>query len=88
MAELASQAGDAPFFTADVKELHALAADPRPRLVLASSYSVGKSSLIKRLLVEAGLPVPELAIGGDPTTTEVHEYEGAACCSSTPRVPR
>lgn len=56
--------------------MRALAADPRPRLVLVGDYSAGKSSLIKRLLVEAGTPVPpELTIGAGPTTTRVQEYE-------------
>lgn len=76
LAEFARQAGDDPFFSTMVQELRALAADPRPRLVLAGDYSAGKSSLIKRLLVDAGQPVPlDLAIGGGPTTTAVHQYE-------------
>lgn len=76
LAELVRQAGDDPLLTADITELRALAADPRPRLVLVGDYSAGKSSLIKRLLVEAGTRVPpELIIGAGPTTSRVEEYE-------------
>jgi predicted GTPase len=50
--------------------------DDRPRIVLVGDYNTGKSSFIKRLLVEAGLPIPKkLEIRANPTTKDAQEYE-------------
>jgi predicted GTPase len=46
-----------------------------PRLQFAGDYSAGKSSFIKRLLVDDGQPVPEdLSVRGDPTTVQAAAY--------------
>ena len=43
-----------------------------PRLVLAGTYNTGKSSLLKRLCVDEGIPVPEgLVIQGEPSTATI-----------------
>jgi predicted GTPase len=56
-------------------ELHAIAARNRPRLYLVGDYNAGKSSFIKRLLLDAGEVVPpELQIRSNPTTDRVHQY--------------
>ncbi|TMS54792.1 GTPase [Mycobacterium sp. DBP42] len=48
----------------------------RPGIAVVGDFSAGKSSFIKRLLVELGGEVPEtLHIRADPTTDEVHVYE-------------
>lgn len=48
----------------------------RPAIAVAGDFSAGKSSFIKRLLVEFGGNVPEsLHIRADPTTNDVHRYE-------------
>lgn len=50
--------------------------DARPSIVVAGDVSAGKSSFIKRLLVEMGGEVPEtLHIRADPTTDDVHVYQ-------------
>lgn len=58
---------------ADMEDIAACAhsvAQAKPRIVLVGDYSSGKTSLIKRLLVENGLPVPdELTVRGQPTPT-------------------
>lgn len=47
----------------------------RPSVAVAGDFSSGKSSFIKRLLVEMDGDVPEtLHIRADPTTNEVHVY--------------
>jgi predicted GTPase len=46
-----------------------------PRVHLVGDYNAGKSSLIRRLLVDSGRPVPaDLEIGGAPTTSTAHAY--------------
>lgn len=49
--------------------------DRPPRIAVVGDYSAGKTSLIKRLLVEAGRTArPELSVRADPTTEKVAEY--------------
>ncbi|WP_158249066.1 GTPase [Mycobacterium sp. ENV421] len=48
----------------------------RPSVAVAGDFSAGKSSFIKRLLVEMEGEVPEtLHIRADPTTDDVHVYQ-------------
>jgi predicted GTPase len=48
----------------------------RPRLVVAGDYNAGKSSFIKRLLLDAGLPAPEaLGVAARPKTDTASMYE-------------
>lgn len=48
----------------------------RPRLHVVGDYNSGKSSFIKRLLLDAGLPVPDsLKVAGRPLTDVSHTYE-------------
>lgn len=48
----------------------------RPSVVVAGDFSAGKSSFIKRLLVELDGEIPEtLRIRADPTTDDVHVYQ-------------
>jgi GTPase Era involved in 16S rRNA processing len=56
-------------------ELQAIADRNRPRLYLVGDYNAGKSSFIKRLLLDAGEAVsPALQIRSNPTTDRVHQY--------------
>ena len=59
-----------------LSELQAMAESGRPRIHLVGDYSAGKTSFIRRLLVDAGSPVPEtLEVRADPTTDTPREYE-------------
>ncbi|WP_433796541.1 GTPase [Actinoplanes sp. CA-252034] len=72
--EVAESLRDEPEFAADLRRLKALALGP-PRLAFCGDYSTGKSSLIRRLLVDSELPIPPgLEIRADPTTTHWAEY--------------
>ena len=58
-----------------LSEIEAIAASGRPRIHLVGDYSAGKTSFIKRLLIDAGSPVPEtLEVRADPTTDSPREY--------------
>lgn len=47
----------------------------RPAVLFMGDYSAGKSSLVKRLLVDAGeRPPADLSVRADPTTAVVREY--------------
>ncbi|MET3422727.1 putative GTPase [Actinoplanes tereljensis] len=68
--------GHEPGFRPYLDELSTLDAGDKPRVVLCGDYDTGKSSFIRRLLVDAGLPVPHsLKIRGNPTTAVVAEYD-------------
>jgi predicted GTPase len=57
-------------------ELERLAATSRPTLYIIGDYNSGKTSFIKRLLVDASQPIPANAeVRADPTTREITEYE-------------
>lgn len=57
-------------------ELSAIAKRGRVRLHLFGDYSAGKTSFVKRLLIDGGLPVPDsVEVRADPTTDHVHVYE-------------
>ena len=59
----------------DLLEQLVLWANEQPQVHLVGDYSAGKSSFIKRLLVDDGQSVPdELEVGGDPTTDIVTKY--------------
>ena len=59
-----------------LSELKVLADDGRASIFLIGDYNTGKTSFIKRLFVEAGLPSPAtLAVHGNPTTNQVQMYE-------------
>lgn len=52
-----------------IGQLRNLAQLDHPLLVMAGDYNVGKTSLIRRLLAEAGKPIPDsLEVRADPTT--------------------
>jgi GTPase Era involved in 16S rRNA processing len=70
-------AGD-PAAARTLSELDALAAAP-PRVLLVGGYNAGKSSFIRRLLVESGHEVPATLQTGDTPTTrfaEPYPWEG------------
>lgn len=68
-------AGDADAVEA-LSELQAIAESGRPRIHLVGDYSAGKTSFIKRLLIDAGSPVSEtLEVRADPTTDAPREYD-------------
>ena len=61
-----------------LKELEAILVRGRPRIHLVGDYNAGKSSFIKRLLLDAGQAVPrDLRIRANPTTDKEHVYEWA-----------
>jgi len=48
----------------------------KPQIVLCGDYNSGKSSLIRRVFIEAGKPMPEsLRIDAVPTTADAAEYD-------------
>lgn len=55
-------------------------------VTFAGAYSSGKTSLLKRLLFDFGIPVPEdLAVGADPTTFDPRtEQAGSLLLTDTP----
>ena len=56
-------------------ELERLRADHRPRVLVYGDYDSGKSSFIRRLLVDDREPVPPtLTVSARPETQDVHEY--------------
>ncbi|WP_147161405.1 GTPase [Novosphingobium sediminis] len=62
-----------------IAQLRELASLDRPTLVLAGDYNVGKTSLIRRLLAEAGKAIPDsLEVRADPTTLTAmtHDLDG------------
>lgn len=64
-----------PQLQGDLKELEALAASRLPRLHVFGDYNAGKSSLIKRLLIESRAVLPDtLEVRADPTTSTVVAY--------------
>lgn len=59
-----------------LSELRDIAADGRARIHLVGDYNAGKSSFIKRLLLDAGSAIPEsLQIRANPTTDRAQEYD-------------
>jgi len=57
-------------------ELEKLLGKGKPRLHLCGDYNAGKTSFIKRLLIDAGQPIPKtLKVQAKPTTSQVTEYE-------------
>lgn len=59
-------------------ELEEIVADGRPRIHVVGDYNAGKSSFIKRLLLDGGSPVPsDLEIRANPTTDRAREYDWA-----------
>jgi len=52
---------------------------PEPVVAFVGAYNAGKTSLIRRLLHELGLPVPaELSVASDPTTFDALDVPGGA----------
>ena len=50
--------------------------DSPPKLVVVGDYGAGKTSLIKRLLTEAGCETPtDLHVAAGPATTKVNQYD-------------
>ncbi len=57
-------------------QLAPLMAITQPKIYLVGDYNAGKSSFIKRLLIDAGLPIPDtLETRANPTTEVPHEYD-------------
>ncbi|MBM7457534.1 GTPase [Rhodococcus coprophilus] len=58
----------------------------RPKIVFLGDYSSGKSSLIKRILIETGdFDSADMPIGGGPVTSAAHAYHvGNVCLIDTP----
>ena len=62
--------------TAPLAELRQMLSTGRPRYHLLGDYSTGKTSFIKRLLIDAGQPLPPtLEVRADPVTDAAHAYE-------------
>src|SRR5687768_15434459 len=62
------------------RDWRALADKPEPVLALVGDYNAGKTSLLRRILAEAGDAVPpELTVSAQPETFEVHEVRSMGC---------
>jgi len=62
--------------TAAIEELRQILLANKPRYHLLGDYSTGKTTFIKRLLMDAGLPLPgTLEVRADPATDSIHPYE-------------
>ncbi|UEM02590.1 50S ribosome-binding GTPase [Skermanella rosea] len=74
--EMAERCRDDPLAQNTLSELKTIGEDGRPRIHLVGDYNSGKSSFIKRLLIEAGLPAPaSLEVAARPTTAALLEYD-------------
>lgn len=59
-----------------LNELDIFSKDQKTRLHLYGDWNTGKTSFIKRLIIDAGLNIPEnLEVRADPTTAVVGKYE-------------
>lgn len=75
LAALAEKGGSFPSLAATHQELAEFASAGRPRVVVVGDYSSGKSSMIKRLLLDEGQPAPpSLNVRADPTTSAAESY--------------
>ena len=69
-----------PTARASLRELVDLGRTSRPRVVICGDYDTGKTSFIRRLLLDAGQPVPDsLTISARPETGAPAEYEWNGC---------
>jgi predicted GTPase len=76
LAGALERCAESPVALEALAELEEIAADGRPRIHLVGDYNAGKSSFIKRLLLDSGSPVPpDLEIRANPTTDRVREYD-------------
>jgi len=76
LAGAESDLAQEPEIGAYVSELKERLKSQKVRIQVVGDYNAGKSSFIKRLLLESGQPVPEtLEVRADPTTASVSEYE-------------
>lgn len=65
-----------PEASEELAPLRAIAAAGIPRIHFVGDYNAGKSSFIKRLLIDDGQPIPpSLNVRADPTTTTTTIYE-------------
>jgi predicted GTPase len=76
LARAEARLADDPQADALLGELRILASDPRPHIVICGGYDTGKSSFIRRLLVDGSQQVPgRLRIAAAPTTGAAGQYE-------------
>lgn len=62
--------------TGAISDLQQILSAGKPRYHLLGDYSTGKTTFIKRLLMDDGLPVPPtLEVRSDPATDRIHLYE-------------
>jgi predicted GTPase len=66
--------GEQPGLRAGLAALRSRADETMPRVVVCGDYNAGKSSLIRRLFLERGLAVPDIAVGDAPTTDRSRAY--------------
>ena len=75
LVQLGEILAEDPAAGAVLAELERLREDHRPRILVYGDYDAGKSSFIRRLLVDGGEPVPAmLTVSARPETEQVHEY--------------
>ncbi|WP_005032730.1 GTPase [Holophaga foetida] len=70
---------ECPGGSESVADLDLILQTGRPRLHLLGDYNTGKTSFLKRLLIDAGEPVPpDATVRANPTTSQVteHAWEG------------
>ena len=75
LRDLDANAGDSDELTAISADARATLVAERRVIAVVGDYSAGKSTLIKRLLIENGQEVPQsLQVSGSPKTTQAADY--------------
>lgn len=76
LAESIQLAAQDPAGRQALEPLVVFANEGKPRIHLVGDYNTGKSSFIKRLILDAGLPLPlNLKVAAKPTTDTVSTYD-------------
>lgn len=75
LAKVRKATASLPRWRFEMRDLEQLASRPVPRFYIFGDYNAGKSSFIKRLLLEDGRTIPDsLAVRADATTSAMHSY--------------
>jgi hypothetical protein len=76
LARVRQELSDDPAAEECLEALDAIAREGQAQVHLCGDYNSGKTSFIKRLLLDSGATLPTgLAVGGNPTTDQVGRYQ-------------